>query len=191
LAVALNKGRMNDNRTHTFVQSYLLELPFGRGKKWATGGTSAWILGGWQFQGILSMMTGQWVSPSIAAANLNAPGNASRPDWVAPLRYPSLIGPGVKFFDPSAFRSSLQNTLGNAGRNIIQGPGLVNLDASIHREFRLREGMGLELRVESFNFSNTPHFQDPNTNFNSPQFGEVNGAEQDQRQYQLALTFRF
>jgi hypothetical protein len=51
--------------------------------------------------------------------------------------------------------------------------------------------MEAELRVESFNFTNTPHYNLPNANINSAQFGEITGAAQDQRQYQIGLTFRF
>lgn len=187
----LNKGRMSDNRTHVFTQSYMMDLPFGKGKKWLNGGGAAgFLFGGWQFQGLLSMMTGSWFSPSVSGV-VNAPGNADRPNWIAPIRYLGGAGPGQKFFDPSSFATPAQNTLGNAGRNIIQGPGIVNLDAALHREFRVSEGKTLTLRVESFNFSNTPHYSNPNGNAQSPQFGEINGAEQDQRQYQLGLTFRF
>jgi len=192
MSVPLNKGRMNDNRTHVFVQSYIYQLPFGKGKRWMSQGSAAtWILGGWQLQGITSLMTGQWFSPSAAASLLNAPGNSTRPNWVAPAHYTGLVGPGRKFFDPSAFAIPLQNTLGNAGRNILVGPGIVNLDASLFRDFTIREGMELTLRVESFNFTNTPHFNNPSGNINSPQFAEVNGAEQDQRQFQFGLTLRF
>ncbi len=190
LSVPLNKARMNDNRTHVFTQSYMYDLPFGKGKKWAQSGAAMWILGGWQFQGLVSLMTGNWITPGVAGI-LNAPGNSDRPNFVSPVKYLGGAGPGQKFFDPASFTIPAQNTLGNAGRNIIVGPGVVNLDAALHREFRVREGMSLALRVESFNFSNTPHYSNPNTNRNSPQFGEINGAEQDQRQYQIGLTLRF
>jgi hypothetical protein len=188
--VRLNKGHMADNRTHLFTQSYMWELPFGKGKKWATSGAAKWLAGGWQFQGLLSMMTGTWFSPSVSGV-VNAPGNADRPNWIAPITYLGNAGPGQKFFDPRAFATPAQNTLGNAGRNIIQGPGGVNVDASLHRDFLIKEGMQLSLRVESFNFANTPHYNNPNGNAQSPQFGEINGAEQDQRQYQIGLTLRF
>ncbi|MEZ5399539.1 MAG: TonB-dependent receptor [Bryobacteraceae bacterium] len=191
ISVALNKGRMNDNRTHTFTQSYMYQLPFGKGQRWATSGPAAWVVGGWELQGILSLMTGTWFSPSAAGSLLNAPGNAQRPDWIAPVNYLGGAGPGQKFFDISAFRNPAQNTLGNAGRNILVGPGIVNLDASLFRNFVLREGMGLTLRVESFNLSNTPHFNNPNGNIASVQFGEINGAAADQRQFQFGLTLRF
>ncbi|MFN7922581.1 MAG: TonB-dependent receptor [Bryobacteraceae bacterium] len=190
LSVPLNKGRMNDNRTHTFTQSYMYDLPFGKGKKWASSGPAMWVAGGWQVQGILSLMTGPWVTPSVSGI-INAPGNADRPNFVSPVVYLGNAGPGQKFFDPASFTIPAQNTMGNAGRNIIVGPGVVNLDAAIHRNFRLREGMSLALRAESFNFSNTPHFSAPNTNRNSNQFAEINSADQDQRQFQIGLTLRF
>jgi len=191
LSVPLNKAQMSDNRRHVFVQSYLYELPFGSGKRWASSGPAMWIAGGWQFQGILSLMTGTWFTPSAAAAFLNAPGNASRPDTLGPVKYLGNIGPGEKFFDVTTFVAPRQNTLGSAGRNILQGPGIVNLDASLHRDFRVREGMELTLRVESFNFSNTPHFSNPSGDLSSRQFGEVTGAADEARQFQIGLTLRF
>jgi hypothetical protein len=190
LSLRLNKAHMDDNRTHVFTQSYMYDLPFGRGKKWVQQGWASWLLGGWQFQGFLSLMTGRWFSPSVSGI-VNAPGNADRPNWIAPIRYLGGAGPGQKFFDPASFSTPAQNTLGNAGRNIIEGPGIANVDAALHREFPIREGLTLALRAESFNLSNTPHYNNPNGNAQSPQFGEINGAQQDQRQYQFALTLRF
>jgi hypothetical protein len=190
IAAFLNKGRQSDNRTHVFTQSYMWSLPFGKGKKWATSGPASWLAGGWQIQGLFSAMTGSWMSPSVSGI-VNAPGNADRPNWVAPIRILGNTGPGQKYFDPASFALPAQNTLGNAGRNIIQTPGLGNFDAALHRDFRITERYNLTLRLESFNFTNTAHYNNPNGNFNSPQFGEINGAEQDQRQFQIGLTLRF
>ncbi len=190
LNIALNKGRQSDNRTHVFTSSYMWQLPFGKGKKYANSGVASWVIGGWEFQGLVSVMTGTWFSPSVSGI-VNAPGNADRPNWIAPIEYLGNTGPGQKFFNTSAFVTPAQNTLGNAGRNIIQGPGIFNWDAALHRQFRITERVNLALRVESFNFTNTPHYNNPNGNAQSPQFGEINGAEQDQRQYQIGLTLRF
>jgi hypothetical protein len=187
---ALNKARMNDNRTHVFTQSYMWSLPFGKGKRWAQSGAVAWLAGGWQIQGLFSAMTGTWFSPSVSGV-VNAPGNADRPNWVAPIRILGGTGPGQKYFDPASFAIPAQNTLGNAGRNIIQGPGIGNFDAALHRNFQVRERMQLALRIEAFNSTNTAHYNNPNGNAQSPQFGEINGAEQDQRQFQIGLTLRF
>jgi len=190
MGVELNKGRMSDNREHVFTQSYMYSLPFGKGKKWAQSGPAMWIAGGWQVQGLLSVITGSWFSPSVSGI-VNAPGNADRPNWVGAIRYPQLKGPGQQYFETGAFALPAQNTLGNAGRNIIEGPGYNNLDLALHRDFRITERFNATLRVESFNFSNTPHYNNPNGNAQSPQFGQINGAEQDQRQYQIGLTIRF
>jgi hypothetical protein len=165
-------------------------LPFGKGKRWAQSGPLNWIAGGWEIQGLFSAMSGSWFSPSVSGIT-NAPGNADRPNWVAPIKYLGKTGPGEQFFDTSAFAIPAQNTLGNAGRNIIQGPGIGNFDAALHRNFRIRESWQATLRLESFNFTNTAHYQNPNANAQSPQFGQINSAEQDQRQFQIGLTIRF
>lgn len=190
ISVQLNKGRMSDNRTHVFTQSYMWSLPFGKGKRWAQSGVGNWLAGGWQIQGLFSAMTGSWFSPSVSGV-VNAPGNSDRPNWVAPIRILGNTGPGQKYFDVASFANPAQNTLGNAGRNIIQGPGMGNFDAALHRNFQIKERMQLALRLESFNFTNTAHYSNPNGNAQSPQFGEINGAEQDQRQFQIGLTLRF
>ena len=190
LSLQLNRARMSDNRTHSFTQSYMWSLPFGKGKKWAQSRAANWIAGGWQIQGLFSAISGAWFSPSVSGI-LNAPGNAERPNWVAPVQYLNKTGPGEKFFSVNSFATPAQNTLGNAGRNILQGPGFGNFDAALHRNFQIKERMQLALRIESFNSTNTAHYLNPNGNAQSPQFGEINSAEQDQRQFQIGLTLRF
>ncbi|MDX2270192.1 MAG: TonB-dependent receptor [Bryobacter sp.] len=188
--LALNRAQMSDNRNHTFVSSYMYMLPFGKGQRFMTTGPAAYILGGWELQGIISLMSGNWFTPSVSGI-VNAPGNADRPNVVAPIEYLNNRGPGQKFFSTSSFAIPAQNTLGNAGRNILRGPAFYNWDFALHRTFPIRERMNMTFRVESFNFTNTPHYNNPNANAQSPQFGEINGAEQDQRQFQFGLTLRF
>jgi len=190
ISVALNRAQMSDNRNHLLTSSYMYQLPFGKGKRLANSGPAAQILGGWELQGLVSMMSGTWFTPSVAGV-VNAPGNADRPNFVAPVRYINNRGPGQKYFDPASFAIPAQNTLGNAGRNILRGPAFYNWDFALHRTFKFSERYNLTFRAESFNFTNTPHYNNPNANAQSPQFGEINGAEQDQRQYQLGLTLRF
>jgi hypothetical protein len=86
-----------------------------------------------------------------------------------------------------------QGTFGNGGCEIFNGPGLVNVDFSLFRRFPLpfREGADLTLRVESFNFTNTPHFNGPNSDASNANFGRVQGAADDARQFQFGLTLRF
>jgi hypothetical protein len=188
--VQLNKARQSDSRTHVFTQSYMWALPFGKGKRWAQSGVANWVAGGWQIQGLFSALSGSWFSPSVSGI-LNAPGNADRPNFIKPVVYLGKTGPGEQFFEAGSFAVPAQNTFGNAGRNIIQGPGVGNFDAALHRSFKIRERWEATLRVESFNFTNTAHYSNPNGNAQSPQFGQINGADQDQRQFQFGVTVRF
>jgi hypothetical protein len=77
------------------------------------------------------------------------------------------------------------------GRNILTGPGLVNLDFSVFRKFNLTERFRLEFRFESLNFTNTPHFNNPGATYGNPGFGQVTTAQADQRQIQFGLKLNF
>ncbi len=179
------------------MQSYQYELPFGKGKKFLQAGPGAWVLGGWQVQGILSLMSGEPFTVTAAGSTLNAPGNEQRANVVGtPETLGGIAGPSGTdpFFTTAAFAVPAQNTFGNAGREIIDGPGYANMDFSIFRRFPLafiNEGADLTLRVESFNFSNTPHFSNPVSDVSNANFGLVRGAENDSRQFQFGLTVRF
>jgi len=64
--------------------------------------------------------------------------------------------------------------VGNIARRVFTGPGLFNLDASVFRRFPIKERIGLEFRAEAFSVTNTPQFDRPGTNFDSPSsFGRV------------------
>jgi hypothetical protein len=80
-------------------------------------------------------------------------------------------------FDTSAFAAPPANAFGSLTRNAsITGPGYVNFDASLVKRFRFTERIGGELRVDAFNVTNTPHFNNPNTSFGSQTFGQVTSA---------------
>ena len=72
------------DHTHTFNAMSSVELPFGRGKKYATEGFGAMLLGGWQVNGLLTMYTGAPFSVTSAAGSLNAPGNSQTADQIKP-----------------------------------------------------------------------------------------------------------
>jgi len=187
----LNRGRAQYDFTHLFNQSYIYELPFGSRGRWLRSGIGRWLLGDWQVNGILSAQTGFPLDLRVSAAALNMPGQINRPDLNGKPEILGNVGPGQKFFDVTRFSNPAPARFGTAGRNILSGPGLINVDLSVFRQFRLSERMTLEFRTESFNFTNTPHFSIPNTNFSSSGFGEVTDALQDQRQFQFGLRLVF
>ncbi len=196
-AFMTNKGRMNQDRRHVWVSSYSYELPFGKNKPFLQTGPGRWMLGGWQLQGIVSLMSGEPFTITAPSSTLNAGGNQQRADVVGtPTRIGEIAGPqgdGL-WFTTDAFAIPQQDTLGNAGREIFDGPGLVNWDFSVFRRFpvpQLGEAAALTFRLESFNFTNTPHFNNPNGDVSNRNFGKVQSASADQRQFQFGLTLRF
>ena len=108
------------------------------------------------------------------------------------------IGSNSPYFDPTAFAPVTQVRFGSTGRNILRGPGLVNLDASLFRNFRVREQWNIQLRGECYNVSNTPHFSNPSGNISAGGFlaitsalSRANNVEGGERQFRIALKVSF
>ena len=98
-------------------------------------------------------------------SSLNAPGNINRPNVNGSVNIPGGIGPGTLYFDKTKFSAPAPNTFGNLGRNVLHGPGINTLDASIFRRFPIRERMNVEFRAEAFNLTNTPQYNRPDSIF--------------------------
>jgi hypothetical protein len=177
-------ARLDFDRTHTFVQSYLYELPFGKNKKWLTGGPGRWILGDWQVNAVLSLMTGRPMTFGTTVS-ANTPGSSQTPDQIGPINIlHGVAGPAggdLWFETATAFRQPLDADgrtphFGNMGRNNLDGPGLGDLDFSIFRLFRITERVKAEFRAEGLNVTNSPAFASPNTTVGNVNFGKVTGT---------------
>ncbi len=179
-----NYARNDYDRTHTFVQSYVYDLPIGKGKKFLSSGPLSQVLGGWKLNGILTLMTGTPLTISASGTALNTPGNNQTADQVKPVSILHGINIGSPWFDPTSFtQPTAPGVFGNSGRNIFDGPGFYNLDASLFKVISIRERYKLEIRGEAFSLTNTPQFSNPNTgvnNYNADPtkntFGVVTGA---------------
>jgi len=185
------KASSNLDRRLGFVSSGVYELPFGKGRKFLSGGGPLdWLLGGWQLGGLFSSSSGFLLSNSINVNNQNL-GGAVRGDW---LRNPNLpVGERTidRWFDIGFAVPSAPGVVSNVGRNVIEGPGRLSLDASIGKTFRLPfEGHTLQFRTEAFNATNTPNFGNPNTAIGNPNAGRIISAE-DPRRIQFALKYIF
>jgi len=152
-------------------------LPFGQGKHWAQSGLGKWVLGGWQVNGLWTWESGFPLDITTSATSLNAPGNGNRPIVNSPVQIFGKIGPGQLYFDTHPFSAPPPNTLGNVGRNVLHGPHLFDIDFSVFRKFRVTERVRLEFRAESFNLTNTPWFDKPDTTFTDAAFGQVTTAQ--------------
>jgi hypothetical protein len=186
---------------HNFVFSGLWYLPLGQGQRFFSnwGSVTNAILGGWQLNTIYVMQSG-------------TPVNVIRgndPTGVLPGLRPNLVGtPNLprgkrtlaEYFNTGAFTNAPfsgpnANPIapGNAGRNIVVGPGNVNLDASLFKEVPI-ERIKLQLRMETFNALNTPHFGNPDGDATDGSFGEItrqNGAANANRVVQLDVKLLF
>ena len=173
-------GLADFDRTHSFVSSFVYELPLFKG----TAGLARAILGGWQLAGIFAAQSGPPIDIKNGSA-LRAPGNTQRPDLVGSQNVIGDIGPGQQYFDKTVYVASAPNTFGNMTRNSgLRGPGYVNLDTSLVKRIHVSDRVAADLRVDAFNVTNTPHFNslgasndnNGNQQFGSPTFGQVNSS---------------
>lgn len=191
---------------HNFVFSGLYRLPFGRGQTFFSnwGRTTNAILGGWQINSIYEMRTG---TPVNVVRGNNPVGAFAglRPDVIADPVLPRDQRTLLQYFNTSAFTSApfdcstptstTCNAPGDAGRNILYGPGWINLDASLFKEFAFTERYRFQIRFEAFNTLNTPHFANPDGNMNDGgSFGQIRsqtGGQEANRVAQIAGKFYF
>lgn len=192
-----NYSRANFDRTHSFVQSWLFELPFGKGKRWLQQGVASKLLGGWQTNAILSIYSGAPLNFSGDTGSLNAPGNGNTLNHAGPITVTKGNGRDATWFDSTKCGATVTtgcfsqpNGFGNLGLNVISGPGFWNLDASVFRNFAITERWNLQFRAEGFSVANTPQWNNPSTDFNSANFGYITGAG-GARTFQFAAKVSF
>ena len=196
--IAAERARSSFDVPHRFTGSFVYQLPFGPGKALGTDwtGAAARLLGGWQLNGIVSLQAGQPYSVALPGEFDNSNTGRSSYGFGAGDRPnvnsdPNLSSPDPQlWFDPSAFSLPAYGSFGNAGRNIIGGPGLANVDFSVLKDIEIAEATTLQLRAEFFNMLNTPNFLNPNIFFGTPGFGRLLAAR-DGREVQFGVKLIF
>jgi hypothetical protein len=164
------------------------------------------VLGGWQLGGIVKIQHGFPLVITNGGANnggLNS-GFTNRANFnssacgssAGTLNQPNTASStkGRLWFDTSCFSNGTTATLGNAVAGNAWGPGYRNFDLSLSKTIRIREEMGLKLRLDAFNAFNTPHFSNPNTTCctaNNSAFGVITGTQTSPRQLQIGANFSF
>jgi hypothetical protein len=155
---------------------------------------------GWQVNGITVMRSGLPVNVTCGCDPIGIGSSSGRPNYVygVPLKPANFDLPSNQF-NIQAF-SVPKGAWGNLGRNALQGPAAFNWDLSLFKNFRLTERAALQFRAESFNFFNTPQFNNPGGSISAPaNFGHSNGtattaglgAFGTNRQLQFALRLQF
>jgi hypothetical protein len=192
-----NRGVLGFDRTQVLTAAATFDLPFGKGKSMLSQGVGGAIAGGWQINALFSAYTGLPFSPYADGASLNAPQNAQVADQVVEnVQRLGGIGVGTPYYDRAAFRAVTEARFGTASLNSLRGPGLVNCDLGIFRAFPITERVSIQFRAEAFNFTNTPHFENPgqsnsNNSVNNAGFLYIASALQDQRTIRFGLRLGF
>ena len=208
----LDWGLSQINLNNNFSASVIYDLPFGHGKRfgdnWGTGRNTAF--GDWQVTAIEKITSGFPIfvvdSFNVSGVNFENNGNswsrpnevgnpnrggtvAANPGCLAPARVHTL----ENWFNPCAFVTPASGELGDASRTPVSGPGQVNTDFSLIKQFRLPwERLGLSFRAEFFNLFNHAQFATP-TGFdlNGSGFGTINQTVNNPRLVQFALKLTF
>lgn len=186
-------------RRHRWISTALVDLPFGRGRRFLSSANRLLeaALGGWQLAAILLVQSGPHLTPFYSGIDPSGSGSGmlhpQHPDQVGD---PSLPSPTRdRWFDTGAFVCPGQAVLtpcriginprtdlapigrfGNAGVGIITGPGTFNLSLGLTKAFSLPRGARLEAGVSFTNVLNHVNLADPNMNAGSADFGRITGA---------------
>ena len=192
-----------------FVGNFLWELPLGQGKRFMSGDNFAgrW-LGGWQFNGIVTLQTG---TPFNVTANNDGLVDSNNPvyancigdPYAGATRNHKLYTTTGFYINPNAFSQPGPGQFGTCAPYQFYGPGIQTWDLSLFKQFRFTDRYSLQFRTEFFNAFNHPNFASPNANIGSPgSFGKVSntlnpilgtdsGGPGDPREIQFALKLYF
>ena len=181
------RGRSDFDIRQRFTVSYAYDLPFLRRHRW---------IGGWQSFGVLTFQTGRPFTVALLPDNDNTNTGISQLGFGANDRpnvagNPALSSPTAReWLNTAAFTTPPYGSFGNAGRNILDGPGLQAVNVSIVKNTAIAERLNVQFRTEFFNALNRANYNLPDKFLGSPTFGQVVSA-QDPRRIQFALKFLF
>lgn len=175
---------------HRFFTAAVWDLPFGKGRRLASEGVLSHLWGGWQISPILEAQQGLSFTPSVNGNPANTTGG-QRPHRLRDGNLPRSQRTPDRWFDSSAFAVPAPFTFGNSAANVLYGPGLVNLDLTVARTFRVTEKVSLDFRSEFFNVFNDAHFNFPIAVVNTPNSGTISETSSSARQIQFGLKLVF
>ena len=189
-------GRASFDVRNSAVINATYDLPFGAGD---TSREHPWLqrlIGRWQLSGIQTVQSGLPFTPQLSynPSNDGDTRNPVRPSWNPNFTGPVILGGRNQYFNPNAFTQPLPGTYGNVGRNVLQGPSLVETDLSLTKTFPFSERLNLQFRSEFFNIFNHTNFNVPNpvvfasaTGGPSPTAGLTTATTTTSRQIQFGL----
>ncbi|HUO28371.1 MAG TPA: carboxypeptidase regulatory-like domain-containing protein [Bryobacteraceae bacterium] len=182
---AYDYGPTGLDRRQILVLNYIYDLPIFR----HSNGFAGAVLGGWEISGITLIESGLPLNPTLSYDNLGLGGNTTdRPNIASALSYPQTR---LEWFDTAAFSAPAQLAFGDAQEGAIRGPGRVNFNLNMYKDFRLwNEGSKMRFGADFYNAFNHTEFHDVNTSFGNSAFGQVTDTY-DPRTIELSLKLSF
>jgi len=184
------------------VISYVLDLPFGHGKKYLSGfdGPMDKVVSGWGIDGVTTFQKGFPLVFTNGNSNFTTGfGAGSRPNRVPGCNTsrPAGVSSITEYFNTACFVSPADFTFGDESRTDahLRGPGVNNFDFALFKrtQFGPDNRLGLEFRSEFFNMFNRTQFAPPNTSVGSSNFGQITSVfpGTNARLIQFGLKFLF
>jgi hypothetical protein len=191
-------SRANSDARHIAAINSSYELPFGEGKKFLRDvhGLAQKLAGGWTLSGIETLQSGFPFTPQLGfnPTNNGDSRNPIRPSWNPAFNGQVMEGSPNQYFNPNAFMLPTPGTYGNAGRNVLVGPGMATTDLSLAKNTALSEKVKAQFRAEFFNIFNRANFGTPNaviftsaSTAVSPTAGVITSTSTTSRQIQFGL----
>jgi hypothetical protein len=207
LDISADRGLSSFDQRHKFTGNWIYDLPFGENRRFLQKGPVSYILAGWQWSGGFTVASGLPNTIRVLGGTLDIDRGVS-----GSLRANVVAGESIgisdrttkEWFNTAAFcqpQTTLNNptaacvnpadsTFGDAGRNILEGPGQVSLNMSLNKTITIKEYRSLDLRITANNVFNMVYFTSLGTTVNSTTFGEVTGAGA-MRSVTVQARFRF
>ena len=153
---SLDYGPSDFDVDHRFVASYVYQLPFGRGKRFAGGINRAAdeLIGGWQLSGITTFQTGFPFSVTASDASGLLDTQFQRGDYIAGCNIHGDLTQKFQRLNTACFSQPAIGVYGNTGRNYFRQPGINNWDMAFGKAFPITERASFKLNIGTFNTFN-------------------------------------
>lgn len=205
--IAADRGLSSFDQRHKFSGNWTYDLPFGENRRFLQKGAVSHILAGWQWSGSFTVASGtpftvrvlggtldidRGVSGSLRANVVSGQtvhvSDPTTKDW---FNIAAFCQPETTTNNPTATCVNAANSsFGDAGRNILEGPGQVSLNMSLNKTITIKEYRALDLRITANNVFNNVNYTSLGTTVNSVTFGEVTGVGA-MRRVTVQARFRF
>jgi hypothetical protein len=181
-------GRSNFDLRHRLSFGFTCDMPFGAGSnRFANHGWASQLLADWAIAGIVTLQSGRpftvLLGPDFDISNTGRGslgfGANDRPNVAGDT---TVEDAGAQqWFNTEAFSIPTFGTFGNAGRNILEGPGYANVNLGLLKHVRVAGDTRLQLRLEAFNLFNRVNYSLPDNVLVSPTFGQILAAGSPRR----------